>query len=80
MLQEGLRVTLLLLEGVALEVRDLDLFMFHSHTVPRPRSLMTPGDGPQRPLAAKPSRGNGPHTCRRPAQPRVAAHPDRPRP
>jgi hypothetical protein len=35
MLQEGLRVTLLLLEGVALEVRDLDLFMFHSHTVPQ---------------------------------------------
>jgi len=49
-------------------------------SIPRPRSLMTPGDGPQRPLAAKPSRGNGPHTCRRPAQPRVAAHPDRPRP
>jgi len=42
---------------------------------PRNQTLMTPGDGPQRPRAAKPSRGKGPHTGRRPAQPRVAAHP-----
>ena len=40
----------------------------------------TPGDGPQRPRAAKPSRGHAPQPGHRPAQPPVAAHPDRPRP
>jgi hypothetical protein len=47
---------------------------------PRPRSRTTSGDGPQRTRAANPSRGNGPHTGRRPAQPCANAHPDRPRP
>ena len=37
-------------------------------------------DGPQRPRAAKPSRGNGPHTGRRRGQPCAPAHPDRPAP
>ncbi len=40
----------------------------------------TPGDGPQRTRAAKPSRGHAPQPGHRPAQPPVAAHPDRPRP
>ena len=46
----------------------------------RPRSRTTPGDGPPRTCAANPSGGTGPHTCRRPAQPSAASHPDHPRP
>ena len=39
-----------------------------------------PGGGQQRPRVAKPSRGHAPQPGHRPAQPPVAAHPDRPRP
>ena len=50
--------------------------------VPSPhiRPRRTPGDGPQRPRPAKPSRGHAPQPGHQPAQPCAAAHPDRPRP